>query len=290
MTGGTIMVVDDDPAVLKSLERVLSAENYQVVCCPSAHGAIDRIATEPPDVILLDLLMPKMNGRQFLETLRAQLRMTDIPVIMITGVRGIDLKQANSMGASDVIEKPFNIEQLLNKLALVRFRSQKHLEGVDEEGKVRPVPTRRTGEFSLARIQAQMEASTVVLISEDEALKQRVQAMADSTARRLVALGRVTEELPRVVRALRPRAVLVDLHVPGTGGMAVVRQLRGKRVLDRLPLMIIANELEGLDRARDELATLAVASLLQPFEDDDILSFLANPPASASRGARAPTG
>ena len=275
------MVVDDDRAVLRSLKRILEADAYEVICCASAQGALDSIAARPPDAILLDLMMPEMNGRQFLEKLRDDIGMGHIPVLVITGVRGLDVGSALSMGASDVIEKPFDVDQLLNKIALVMFRAHRAQNATADAAASIPKPTRRTGEFSVLILH-----ETIVLISADEQLTEQVESVLASNSRRVVPLVRASGELPRVVRALKPRAMFIDMDVPGTGAMKALRQLREQRELDGVPMMLIARELEQPDVVRDELESLAVGLMMRPCSDQDILSFVANPPPSASSGDR----
>ena len=113
MPGGQILVVDDDPTVLRSLAPVLESEGYRVTCCDRGAAALDWLATATPDIILLDLMMPGMSGRQFLMELHDRLGRTGIPVVVMTGMRGIDPKLGLSMGACDVIEKPFEMDELL---------------------------------------------------------------------------------------------------------------------------------------------------------------------------------
>src|SRR5205814_1231055 len=76
------------------------------------------------DAILLDLMMPGMNGRQFLQALRDDPAYASVPVLIMTAVHGLELNLA-TIGASEVVEKPFkNVDELLNKVALAVYRSR----------------------------------------------------------------------------------------------------------------------------------------------------------------------
>lgn len=271
-----ILVVDDDRAVLKSLQRILLADGYDVECSSSAREALEIMAAQPPDVILLDMMMPAMNGRQFLEALRDDGGFTHIPVVVITGVRGIDIKQAESMGACDVIEKPFNIEQLLDKVALVLFRHRREAPAsptsagdVAVNDDARPIPAAATG--------------PVIVLTADTALNARMDVLLRQSGYQLVSLIRANDELPLVASALTPSAIIVDLHIPGTPGMDALHNLRANSDLDTTPMLLIARDTRALDDVREQLSELAIVPLTQPFDDRDIHTFLTHPPDDARR-------
>ena len=85
--------------------------------------ALDRVHAARPDVILLDLMMPGMNGRQFLQALRDDKAYSEVPVLIMTAVHGLEINLA-AIGASEVVEKPFDLDDLLNKVALAVYRSR----------------------------------------------------------------------------------------------------------------------------------------------------------------------
>jgi CheY-like chemotaxis protein len=120
---GRILVVDDEPMVRQTLGQFLGDEGYTVEEAADGADALARVGEHRPDVILLDLMMPGMNGRQFLRALRDDPRYVDLPVVVMTAVRGLTVQPA-AMGASEVVEKPFDVDDLLNKVALAIYRSR----------------------------------------------------------------------------------------------------------------------------------------------------------------------
>src|SRR5512144_2299775 len=82
-----------------------------------------RVHVARPDAILLDLMMPGMNGRQFLQALRDEPAYASVPVLIMTAVHGLEVN-LTTLGASEVVEKPFNVDELLNKVALAVYRSR----------------------------------------------------------------------------------------------------------------------------------------------------------------------
>ncbi len=107
-----LMVVDDDEAIREVIETAVTAEGYSVVTAADGKEALDRLSLGlHPGVILLDLRMPGMNGRQFLELQKADARFSDIPVIIISG--DMDACKEATCSGSVCLLKPIDLEQLL---------------------------------------------------------------------------------------------------------------------------------------------------------------------------------
>src|SRR5215468_561337 len=99
MKEGRVLVVDDEPMLRDTLGKTLSAEGYVVDLAVDGETALERIRAARPDAILLDLMMPGMNGRQFLQALRDDPDYEDVPVLIMTAVHGLNFNLA-SIGAS----------------------------------------------------------------------------------------------------------------------------------------------------------------------------------------------
>jgi two-component system response regulator MprA len=117
-----VLVVDDEPAVRESLERSLRFEGYDVTLASDGEQALARVAEAEPDVIVLDLLMPRLDGLQTCRQLRA--RGEVVPILMLTARDGVaDRVVGLDAGADDYLVKPFALEELLARLrALLRRR------------------------------------------------------------------------------------------------------------------------------------------------------------------------
>ncbi len=121
MMARKILVVDDTLNVLKMISDFLVSQDYEVLTAADGKEALESFAAETPDLILLDIVMPNMDGYQFIRELRKE---SDTPVIMITAkqqeaeiIKGFDL------GADDYITKPFHLRELLVRMRAVLRRA-----------------------------------------------------------------------------------------------------------------------------------------------------------------------
>jgi two-component system, OmpR family, response regulator MprA len=117
-----ILVVDDDLAVCRSIDRALRLEGYEVVTVATGHEALEEVALNSPDALVLDLQLPDLDGLQVCRHIREA--GNDTPILMLTARHGIDDRvQGLDAGADDYLVKPFALEELLARLrALLRRR------------------------------------------------------------------------------------------------------------------------------------------------------------------------
>ena len=117
MSKRTILVVDDEADILNFLELVLKERGYEVLTAPSGERALAAARAHVPDLVLLDIMMPQMDGWEVLRLLRVEPRTAGIPVAMISArTDAKDRVQGLQEGALDYICKPFSLDELLTKL------------------------------------------------------------------------------------------------------------------------------------------------------------------------------
>ena len=160
----TIMVVDDTPANLALLEDLLGGRGYRVAAFPRGDLALKAAARKPPDLILLDILMPGMDGFEVCARLKADERLKDIPVLFITALSDTAAKlKAFAAGGVDYVTKPFQFDE-------VQARVDAHLR--------------------LRRLQAQLERSNQRLA---EKVSAQVKEISDSQMATIFALAKLAE-------------------------------------------------------------------------------------------------
>ena len=112
-----ILVVDDEEDILHFLELVLREKGYDVATASSGHEALTRAQLDRPDLILLDIMMPQMDGWEVLKLLRVEADTARIPVAMLSArTEAKDRVQGLQEGAVDYICKPFSLQELLAKI------------------------------------------------------------------------------------------------------------------------------------------------------------------------------
>jgi len=112
-----ILLVDDEEALVKAVEIILKHAGYEVAIAYDGCEALEKVQTEKPDLILLDVSMPKMDGYQALERLKGSSQTETIPVIMLTArSQSGDVSKAVALGVADYVVKPFDHGVLLQKM------------------------------------------------------------------------------------------------------------------------------------------------------------------------------
>ena len=210
-----VMVVDDEPEVVEILERMLHRLNYRTVSAYSGEEALRKAVEDPPDLILLDLLMPGMSGEEVCVKLKEHPETKDIPVLVLTAVRDISrLGDLNDIGVVGYIPKPFIFEELSDKL-------KSALE--------------RKPPLKLPR------ASKVLLISRDGDLVGYVAGTLDPSRYTLLYL---TDETEAVWRALREKVgvVVVDADGLSISPEVVYKAFRRNPAAASIPLVILTKD------------------------------------------------
>jgi two-component system KDP operon response regulator KdpE len=117
-----LLIADDDPQMVRALRITLAAHGYDVVAVPDGAAAITAAAQTHPDLVLLDLGMPRLDGVEVIHALRGW---TTVPIIVVSGRTGsADKVEALDAGADDFVTKPFQIDELLARLRALARRAQ----------------------------------------------------------------------------------------------------------------------------------------------------------------------
>jgi putative two-component system response regulator len=160
----TIMVIDDTPHVLKQLQKMLEAKGYRVLTYPSGKPALQAALITPPDLILLDIKMPDMNGLELCAQLKANAALKDIPLLFMSALTDTAEKvKAFSCGGVDYLTKPFQSEE-------VHARVETHLR--------------------LRRAQIELEKYNLHL---EDLVREKVAEISDSQMATIVALAKMAE-------------------------------------------------------------------------------------------------
>jgi DNA-binding response OmpR family regulator len=135
MAGEKILDIDDSPTVQRLIEMILASQGYKVVLASDGEEGIAKARSERPALILVDFVMPKMNGFQVCKTLKEDPEFKDTPIILVTSKGDkVGSKFVDVLGISEYFTKPFQPEELLAKIreVLDRRRRQRRLRRLQE--------------------------------------------------------------------------------------------------------------------------------------------------------------
>lgn len=109
-----ILVVDDIPDNSFLLQTILESEGYQVEVAENGRAALEKVVAAPPDLVLLDVMMPGMNGFEVTRCIRQNPSLPFIPILLVTGYDQFSPADGFEVGADDFIRKPIDFERLLS--------------------------------------------------------------------------------------------------------------------------------------------------------------------------------
>ncbi|MBU8921988.1 MAG: response regulator [Bacteroidales bacterium] len=126
MKKGKVLVVDDEVNITQILEFSIGSEGYEVLTASNGEEAIDKARREQPDLIILDIMMPRIDGYEACRILKANPITKNIPVVLLTAKgRDIDKRLGYEVGASDYIIKPFSPNKLIERIHELLVTSSK---------------------------------------------------------------------------------------------------------------------------------------------------------------------
>src|SRR5207253_212696 len=132
-----ILVADDDQSLVRTLTWILKENGYEVVTAPGGEGLLGKLEDERPNLLLLDIMMPKVDGLQLLARMKADDRFRDVPVLMISSMPPEEATvKSLGLGAADFISKPFRVRELLARVK-AHIRSAQELARARDEAQSR---------------------------------------------------------------------------------------------------------------------------------------------------------
>ena len=262
-----VLVVDDIPANVKLLEAKLSAEYYDVLTAANGPEALAICERGEPDLVLLDVMMPGMNGFEVCRRLKSQPATAHIPVVMVTTLdQPRDRLQGLDAGADDFLTKPLDDAALL-----ARVRSLTRLKTMTDELRNRAIASRRLGIADpLALASAETGLNGRILLVEDRpTVTERLKSA-------LSAFHVVEEESDGQQALLRAAdgdfdCVLVSLNLEGQDGLRLCSQLRSMERTRDLSVLLIG-EAEERPRVLRGLEIGAHDFILRPVDRNELLA------------------
>lgn len=253
-----VLVVDDQPMNVKLIATHLLAAGYEVLKAYDGEEALRITKSEFPDIILLDIMMPGIDGYEVTERLKKDQYLSIIPIVLVTALSGIDDKvKGLNAGADDFITKPINQTELLARVrSLIRVKKLQ-MEIMGKESKAAP----------LKHIPAKREERGIVLIVEDtEEEAKKLKMILESAGHSAICAKDGNDALATLNEAI-PDMILLDMLLPDFSGLDLLGMLRGREELKNTPVIIISAvsdldiKVRGIENGADDYLVKPVNSL-----------------------------
>jgi two-component system cell cycle response regulator len=239
-----VLIADDSQVSLASLEKMLSAGLFHTIRASNGQEAYDKAVCELPDLILLDVMMPEMNGFEVAKILKGDPRTRSIPIIMVTALDDSEHEHAGRQaGAEEYLAKPVRRQELIARanslIALRQYRDQ--------------LTIRNNSQWSFivdkhaedAAPDLSKEPPLVLLVEDNESDAELVRHVLKESPIRLERLSNGAEAVEQC-RLGRVDLMLLDILLPGLNGFEVCRQVKASEKGRDLPIIVITC-LEDMD-------------------------------------------
>ena len=264
----SILVVDDTPANLRLLSGILANQEYMVRPVPDGSLALSAAEAEPPDLILLDIMMPDMSGYEVCEQLKADERTRDIPVIFLSAkTEVLDKVKAFEIGGVDYITKPFQAEEVLARVEThLNLRNlQKRLEGKNKALSEALQQLKATQDQLVHR--EKMAALGQLIAGIAHEINTPLGAIRASISNISNALNTSLQQLPQLLQHLSPERqanflVLVQAALENKERLSSREARSARRELKK---ELEAQEIEQADSIANILVNMGIYQGIAPF-------------------------
>ncbi|HEY44816.1 MAG TPA: response regulator [Anaerolineae bacterium] len=239
-----VMIVDDDPDIVEGITAILETRDYRLASASDGLQCMELIQKEIPDLLILDMMMPRMDGFAVIRELRGDPKFAGLPIIILTTViedaayRRYELETGLAMDVQAYIEKPAPPDELIRQVSAV------------------------------------VEQPYIIVADDDPDILEAITTVLESHPYQ-VASANDGQQCLEMVRKRRPDLLILDLLMPRMDGFAVIRELRSEPSYADLPILVLTTVVEDASRRRYELETgrdMSVQAYLQkPVPPEELL-------------------
>ncbi|SMF20785.1 response regulator receiver modulated diguanylate cyclase [Tistlia consotensis] len=259
-----ILVVDDILPNVKVLEAKLTAEYFDVITAFDGAGALERAVADSPDVILLDVMMPGMDGFEVCRRLRQDPQTRHIPVVMVTALTDVsDRVRGLEAGADDFLSKPINDHALF-----ARVRSLVRLKTLTDELRARQA-TAGSSELEDLGAEEALAGAHVLIVDAQQHRSQRIADQLRQAGHEVEIVGDAAEAMQRSQAEPALDLAIVHIDLSGQDGMRLCGQLRSQETTRQLPLLLVLDE-SDLPRLAKGLELGVSDYLIEPVDRNEL--------------------
>jgi len=239
-----VMIVDDDPDILEGITAILETRDYRLATARDGLQCMEIIQQETPDLLILDMMMPRMDGFAVIQALRGDPKYVGLPIIILTTVledaayRRYELETGLAMDVQAYIEKPAPPDEIIRQVSAI------------------------------------VEQPYIIVADDDPDILEAITTVLESHPYQ-VASANNGQQCLEMVRKRTPDLLILDLLMPRMDGFAVIRELRSEPSYADLPILVLTTVVEDASRRRYELETghdMNVEAYLQkPVPPEDLL-------------------
>lgn len=231
-----ILIIEDDQVLSDVLHRKLIKENYEVFTAKDGEEGIAKVEEVKPDLILLDIVMPKKDGFEVMEALKKN--DSKIPIVIISNSgQSVEISKALALGAKDYLVKAeFDPEEVVLKVQKVLNVSGKIVENVSAGPSLEESRAGTLNEF----ISPEPGAKTVLIVEDDQFLRNLcVRKLQKEKFNVLYAVD--GEEGLKKIQEQKPDLVLLDILLPGLNGFDIVGAVKNNPEIAHIPIILLSN-------------------------------------------------
>ncbi|MBT4487293.1 MAG: PleD family two-component system response regulator, partial [Rhodospirillaceae bacterium] len=262
-----ILVVDDVLPNVKLLEAKLSREYYDVLTAMNGPDALEIVEREVPDIVLLDVMMPGMDGFEVCEKIKAKANLMHIPVVMVTALSDTsDRVRGLEAGADDFLTKP------VNDIALfARVRSLIRLKIMMDELRLREATSSSFGVADEESTEIEVDGGRVLVVEDREIYARNINQALEGDHTVTMATG--ADDAIAAARAGDIDLIIVSLSLQDTDGLRLCSHLRSMEESRQIPILILVDDtpdqmerlVRGLDMGVNDY-------LIRPVDQNELMA------------------
>lgn len=263
-----VLVVDDILPNVKLLEAKLACEYYEVITATSGKEALEKIDSENPDIVLLDVMMPGMDGFEVCRRIKSNPEKAHIPVVMVTALTDIqDKVRGLEVGADDFLSKPIDDVALM-----ARVRSLARLKMALDEWRIRENAANQFGVVTEKTnlMQEPVEGARILLVEDKEFDKNKVVEALSADLNIVMSVDNGMKAM-ELVSSQEFDILMVSLNLQNEDGLRLCSHLRSNERTRSLPIVMVA-ETKDIQRVAHGMEIGAYDYIMRPIEKNELLA------------------